>query len=64
MLLFSYTRKPKYKWVGMAIPAVGIAAIIIIFLEFFREAMYHLPFRKIRIEELRQMAIMILSSLE
>ena len=64
MLLFSYTRQPKYKWVGMAIPAAGIAAIIIIFLEFSREAMYHLPFRKINLEELRQMAIMILSSLE
>ena len=54
MLLFSYTRKPKNKKVGMMVPVAGIVLILVIMLEFFRYAMFHLPFKKIDLNVIRE----------
>lgn len=54
MLLFSYTRKPKNKKVGMMVPVAGIVIILVIMLEFFRYAMFHLPFKKIDLNVIRE----------
>ena len=60
MLLFSYTREPKNKAIGKMIPMAGIALIIIIFLEFIRYALFHLPISKIREEDLQAIKIILL----
>ena len=60
MLLFSYTREPKNKAIGKFIPVAGIALIIIIFLEFIRYVLFHLPIEKIRAEDLQAIKIILM----
>ena len=33
VLLFSYTRKPKYPWLGLVFPAAAICLILLIYIE-------------------------------
>lgn len=54
VLLFSYTRKPKYPWIGLLIPAGGIILILLIYLEGGHHLLYRLPIEKIDLEELKQ----------
>ncbi|MBR0367389.1 MAG: hypothetical protein IJH86_03225 [Clostridia bacterium] len=56
VLLFSYTRKPKYPWMGMLVPVAGIALILVVYLEGVHRLLYLLPFEKMRLEELKEMA--------
>ena len=56
VLLFSYTRRPKYPMAGLLIPVVAIALIVIIYLEGFHQLLYQLPIEKI---DLDQMSFMI-----
>ena len=56
VLLFSYTRRPKYPMAGLLIPVVAIALIVIIYLEGFHQLLYQLPIEKI---DLGQMSFMI-----
>ena len=56
VLLFSYTRKPKYPWMGMLVPVAGIALILVVYLEGVHRLLYLLPFAKMRLEELKEMA--------
>ena len=52
VLLFSYTRKPKNSKIGILIPAVGIVLIVFLYLEGLHSALYHLPFKKLNLQEL------------
>ena len=54
VLLFSYTRKPKYPWMGMLVPVAGFALILVVYLEGVHQLLYLLPFEKIRLEELKE----------
>ena len=54
VLLFSYTRKPKYPWMGMLVPVAGIALILVVCLEGVHQLLYLLPIEKMRLEELRE----------
>ena len=54
VLLFSYTRKPKYPWIGLLIPAAGVILILLIYLEGGHQLLYRLPIEKIDLEELKQ----------
>lgn len=55
VLLFSYTRKPKYPWMGMLVPVAGIALILVVYLEGVHQLLYLLPLEKMRPEEFREM---------
>ena len=54
VLLFSYTRKPKYPWMGMLVPVVGFALIFVAYVEGIHQILYLLPFEKLSLDELRQ----------
>lgn len=54
VLLFSYTRKPKYAWMGMLVPVAGIALILVVCLEGVHRLLYLLPIEKMRLEDLRE----------
>lgn len=54
VLLFSYTRKPKYPWMGMLVPVAGIALILVVCLEGVHRLLYLLPIEKMRLEDLRE----------
>lgn len=58
VLLFSYTRKPRQPWLGLLIPVAGICLILFVYLEGAHRLLFHLPFDKIDLEELRQTADM------
>ena len=55
VLLFSYTRKPKYPWMGMLVPVAGFALIFIAYVEGIHQLLYLLPFGKVNLHELREM---------
>ena len=55
VLLFSYTRKPKYRLVDMLIPVAGIALILIVYIEGIHQLLGYLPVGKINLEELKDM---------
>ena len=55
VLLFSYTRKPKYPWIGMLVPAAGFILIFVAYVEGVHQILYLLPFEKVTLDELRQM---------
>lgn len=61
VLLFSYTRTPKNKKIGMIVPAAGIALILILYLEGFHYGMYRLPFPKLDLSELSQQTSLLQS---
>ena len=64
MLLYSYTRKPKHDRVGMLIPVAGIVLILIIFLEFGRYSLFHLPLPKISLDRLAEYAQLMMGAIE
>lgn len=64
MLLYSYTRKPKNDRVGILIPIAGIALILIVFLEFGRYALFHLPLPKIQLDKLGEYAQLMVTMFE
>ena len=55
VLLFSYTRKPKYPWMGMLVPVAGFALIFVAYVEGIHQLLYLLPFEKVNLDELREM---------
>ena len=55
VLLFSYTRKPKYPWMGMLVPVAGFALIFVAYVEGVHQILYLLPIGKVSLDELREM---------
>ena len=55
VLLFSYTRKPKYPWMGMLVPVAGCALIFVAYVEGVHQILYLLPVGKVNLDELREM---------
>ena len=55
VLLFSYTRKPKYPWMGMLVPVAGFALIFVAYVEGVHQILYLLPVGKVSLDELREM---------
>ena len=55
VLLFSYTRKPKYPWIGMLVPVAGFALIFVAYVEGIHQILYLLPVEKVTLDELREM---------
>ena len=53
VLLFSYTRKPKYRLVDMLVPVAGIALILIVYIEGIHQLLGYLPVNKINLQELK-----------
>lgn len=53
VLLFSYTRKPKYRLVDMLVPVAGIALILIVYIEGIHQLLSYLPVNKINLQELK-----------
>ena len=56
MLLFSYTREPKRKWIDLLIPATGVILILAIYIEGVHRLLYCLPIEKMDLEEIKQTA--------
>lgn len=56
VLLFSYTRKPKYPWIGLFVPVAGICLILLIYLEGTHWLLYRLPSARLSMDELSQIA--------
>lgn len=54
VLLFSYTRVPKRRWISLLIPAVGILLILAIYIEGFHQLLFIMPIEKIDINEARE----------
>ncbi len=54
MLLYSYTRVPKYKMISTFIPAVGIVLIVLVILEGVYQALGYLPFERPNLLEMLQ----------
>ena len=55
VLLFSYTRKPKYPWMSMLVPVAGFALIFVAYVEGVHQILYLLPFGKVNPDELKDM---------
>ena len=55
VLLFSYTRKPKYPWMSMLVPVAGFALIFVAYVEGIHQILYLLPVRKMSLDELKEM---------
>ncbi len=53
VLLFSYTRKPKYPMLDLAIPVAGIVAIVFVYLEGTHRLLPMLPFKKLNLKEVK-----------
>lgn len=53
VLLFSYTRKPKYPKLNTLIPVIGIALILLVYLEGFHQVLVALPIEKLDFQEFR-----------
>lgn len=64
VLLFSYTRKPKYPWMGMLVPVAGFALIFVAYVEGVHQILYLLPVDKISLDELREMVALGASMLQ
>ena len=56
VLLFSYSRIPKRKWIDMLIPATGVILILAIYIEGVHRLLYCLPIEKMDLEEIKQTA--------
>lgn len=54
MLLFSYTRKPRFPILDMLIPVAGIALILFVYLEGIHQLLPLLPVGKVNLQELKQ----------
>ncbi|MBR6221029.1 MAG: hypothetical protein IKQ80_10725 [Clostridia bacterium] len=64
VLLFSYTRKPKYPWMGMLVPVAGFALIFVAYVEGVHQILYLLPFGKVNLDELKDMIAVSASMLQ
>ena len=53
VLLFSYTRKPKYPMLDLAIPVADIVAIVFVYLEGAHRLLPMLPFKKLNLKEVK-----------
>ena len=56
VLLFSYTRKPKYGTLDIAIPVAGMALIVLVYLEGSHQLLGLLPIQKVNVQEMRDTA--------
>ena len=56
VLLFSYTRKPKYAVLNLAIPAAGVTLILFLYLEGIHQLLWLLPIPKVDLAQLKEMA--------
>jgi hypothetical protein len=54
VLLFSYTRKPRFPILDMLIPVAGIALILFVYLEGIHQLLPLLPVGKVNLQELKQ----------
>ena len=64
VLLFSYTRIPKNRKIGMLIPAAGAILIFFLYLEGFRAALYRLPIKKLNLNEIREYTAIFTNTLK
>ena len=64
ILLFSYTREPKRKWIGLLIPALGVILIVAIYIEGVHRLLYCLPIEKMDLKEIGEYAGMIALMIE
>jgi hypothetical protein len=56
VLLFSYTRRPKYPMLDLLIPVAGIALILLVYLEGTHQLLSALPIPKINLQEFKDSA--------
>lgn len=64
ILLFSYTREPKRKWIGLLIPALGAILIVAIYIEGSHRLLYCLPIEKLDLKEISEYAGLIALMIE
>ena len=65
VLLFSYTRKPKWPLVSTLVPVAGVMLILVIYLEGIHQGILHLNIsNKIDPAELKELTISLLSTLQ
>lgn len=64
VLLFSYTRKPKYPMLDLAIPVAGIVAIMLVYLEGTHRLLPLLPFKKLNLKEVKDETTLYLNLLK
>ena len=60
VLLFSYTRVPKNKKIGMMIPAAAIVIIFVLYLEGIHGALFRLPIQKLSLKEINDFAAQLI----
>ena len=63
VLLFSYTRKPKYPRLDLLIPVAGMVAILFVYLEGTHWLLSRLPFKKLDLKEIREEAELYVNQL-
>ena len=63
VLLFSYTRKPKYPRLDLLIPVAGMVAIVFVYLEGTHWLLSRLPFKKMDLKEIREEAELYINQL-
>lgn len=63
VLLFSYTRKPKYPRLDLLIPVAGMVAILFVYLEGTHWLLSRLPFQKLDLKEIREEAELYVNQL-
>ena len=63
VLLFSYTRKPKYPRLDLLIPVAGMVAIVFVYLEGTHWLLSRLPFKKLDLKEIREEAELYVNQL-
>jgi hypothetical protein len=63
VLLFSYTRKPKYPRLDLLIPVAGMVAIVFVYLEGTHWLLSRLPFKKLDLKEIREEAELYINQL-
>ncbi len=54
VLLFSFTRKPKYPWLGLLVPVAGIFLILVVYLEGIHQMLYQLPIPKVNLNDMAE----------
>ena len=52
VLLFFYTRKPKFPWISLLIPLAGIILILFVYFEGVHQLLLNLPMKKVSVQEL------------
>lgn len=64
VLLFSYTRKPKFGLLGLLIPVAGIFLILIVYLEGAHQLLFQLPIEKVDLNEIKELTVLYSSILQ